>query len=111
MTTPSQTTDTPHRSIDEDISLAYEWCNASKVVELPGRGEGWRHTCLRLAQEVQKVTSENARLLAEVAELKKANTGLAANLGGHSKSAKQAIDAAINAAGAERGKDENTKDR
>lgn len=49
--------------IKSDIKKAYDWCNASKVIDLPGEGEGWRHTCLRLAKEVerlQKIADKNA---------------------------------------------------
>lgn len=41
--------------INEDIELAKSWCAASKVIESPGYGEGWRHSCYRLALEVERL--------------------------------------------------------
>lgn len=43
-----------------DIELAKNWCAASKVIESPGGGEGWRHTCYRLALEVERLRAMSA---------------------------------------------------
>lgn len=76
---PPSASETPF-PLSEDISLAYEWCNASKVFESPGNGEGWRHTCLRLAQEVERQQKELAAERAESDRLRK-NIGCARNQG------------------------------
>lgn len=56
----------PKDAVASDISMAYEWCNASKVLDSPGKGEGWRHVCLRLAQAVELLQRENADLRKQV---------------------------------------------
>ena len=45
-----------------DIELAKGWCNASKVIEAPGEGEGWRHTCYRLALEIERLHAKSANV-------------------------------------------------
>lgn len=43
-------------TIKEDIELAKMWAAPAKLIDLPGEGEGWRHTCYRLAMEVERLT-------------------------------------------------------
>lgn len=46
------------KTIEEDIELALMWASPAKLLEPPGEGEGWRHTCYRLAMEVRRLQQE-----------------------------------------------------